>query len=78
MSRLWRFRIYIIQGGYKNMDDKIMLTANDVSQLLGIKLYLSYKIIRDANEELRRAGKLTIRGRVNREYLLKKLDVSNL
>lgn len=60
------------------MDDKIMLTANDVSQLLGIKLYLSYKIIRDANEELRRAGKLTIRGRVNREYLLKKLDVSNL
>lgn len=60
------------------MDGKIMLTANDVSKLLGIKLYLSYKIIRDANEELRRAGKLTIRGRVNREYLLKKLDVSNL
>lgn len=58
--------------------NKIMLNANEVSQLLGIKLYLSYKIIREVNEELKRAGKLTIRGRVNREYLLKKLDVSNL
>ena len=60
------------------MDDKIMLTANDVSRLLGIKLYLSYKIIRNANEELKKAGKLTIRGRINKEFLLKKLDVSNL
>lgn len=59
-------------------DNKLMLTANDVSQLLGIKLYLSYKIIREANEELKRAGKLTIRGRVNKEFLMKKLDVTNL
>lgn len=58
--------------------NKIMLDAHDVSQFLGIKMYLSYKIIRNINEELRKAGKLTIRGRVNREYLLKKLDVSNL
>lgn len=58
--------------------EKIMLSAKDVSNLLGIKLYLSYKIIRDANEELKKAGKLTIRGRINKEYLLKKLDVSNL
>lgn len=59
-------------------DNKLMLTANDVSQLLGIKLYLSYKIIREANEELKQAGKLTIRGRVNKEFLMKKLDVTNL
>ena len=58
--------------------NKIMLDAKDVSTLLGIKLYLSYKIIRESNEELKKAGKLTIRGRINREYLLKKLDVSNL
>lgn len=58
--------------------EKIMLSAKDVSNLLGIKLYLSYKIIRDANEELKKAGKLTIRGRINKKYLLKKLDVSNL
>lgn len=55
-----------------------MLDAHDVSNLLNIKLYLSYKIIREANDELKKAGKLTIRGRVNREYLMKKLDVSHL
>lgn len=58
--------------------NKIMLDAHDVSNLLNIKLYLSYKIIREANDELKKAGKLTIRGRVNREYLMKKLDVSHL
>lgn len=60
------------------MNDKIMLDANDISKLLGIKLYLSYKIIRESNEELKKAGKLTIRGRINKEFLMKKLDVSNL
>lgn len=60
------------------MSNKIMLDAKDVSTLLGIKLYLSYKIIREANEELKQAGKLTIRGRINKEFLMKKLDVSNL
>lgn len=60
------------------MTNKIMLDAHDVAQLLGIKMYLSYKIIRNANEELKRAGKLTIRGRVNKEFLMKKLDVTNL
>lgn len=60
------------------MINKIMLDAHDVSELLNIKLYLSYKIIREINDELRKAGKLTIRGRVNREYLMKKLDVSHL
>lgn len=60
------------------MSNKIMLDAKDVSTLLGIKLYLSYKIIREANKELKQAGKLTIRGRINKEFLMKKLDVSNL
>lgn len=60
------------------MQDKIMLNAKDVSALLGIKLYLAYKIIRRYNAQLSQAGKLTIRGKINREYLYKQLDVTDM
>ena len=55
-----------------------MLDAHDVSKLLNIKLYLAYKIIRQCNANLKASGKLTIRGRVNRAYLYKQLDVSDM
>lgn len=60
------------------MNDKIMLDAHDVSKLLNIKLYLAYKIIRQCNANLKASGKLTIRGRVNKAYLYKQLDVSDM
>lgn len=60
------------------MNEKIMMDAHDVANLLGVKLYLAYKIIRQYNAQLAQAGKLTIRGKINRKYLLKQLDTSDV
>lgn len=56
-------------------EEKYLLTAEDVARLLGVKIGMAYKIIRECNEELKAMGKLTIRGRVNRKYLESKLEV---
>lgn len=56
-------------------EEKYLLTAEDVSRLLDVKIGMAYKIIRECNEELKAMGKLTIRGRVNKKYLESKLDV---
>lgn len=58
--------------------EKYLLNANDVVDLLGVKCPTAYKIIRDANMRLAKAGKLTVRGKINRRYLLKMLDVSEV
>ena len=55
--------------------EKVLITAQEVSELLGISISMAYKVIRDCNEELASMGKLTLRGKVNRKYLLKKLEV---
>lgn len=62
------------------MDDmrtppKVLLNAQEVSQLLGVKMCMAYKVIRECNQELSAMGKLTIRGKVNRKFLLQKLEV---
>ena len=56
-------------------EEKYLLTAEDVSRLLGIKIGMAYKLIRELNAELKAMGKLTIRGKVNRKYLESKLEV---
>jgi len=56
-------------------EEKYMLSASDVSRLLGVKMGMAYKIIRECNEELKAMGKLVIRGRVNKKYLERKLEV---
>ena len=55
--------------------EKYMLSASDIVTMLGVKKPTAYKIIRDGNAQLAKAGKLTIRGKINRRYLLKMLDV---
>ncbi len=55
-------------------NEKIMLTADDVAKILDIKVSRAYAIIRQLNAELAANGKLVLRGRVNREYLLKKIS----
>ena len=60
------------------MPEKALLNARDVAEIIGCKVSMAYKIIRECNGELRQAGKLVIRGRVNRKYLYKKLDVSEV
>lgn len=58
--------------------EKVLLNAQDVMALLGCTQYRAYLVIRQANAKLKAAGKLTIRGRINRRYLQKLLDVEDL
>lgn len=58
--------------------EKYMLSASDIVTMLGVKKPTAYKIIRDGNAQLAKAGKLTIRGKISRRYLLKMLDVSEV
>ena len=53
------------------------MTADDVAEELGISKSHAYKIMRELNAELKKMGKLTIAGRVNRNYFLKKLCFSD-
>lgn len=55
-----------------------LMPAAEVAQLLGVKLCMAYKIIRECNAELKAAGKITVRGKVNRKFLLKKLDIEEV
>lgn len=49
------------------------MTAEDVAKELGISKSYAYKIMRQLNAELRKMGKLTVSGKVNRSYFIKKL-----
>ena len=56
-------------------EERYMLNASEVAKLLGIKIGKAYAIIRELNAELKAMGKLTIRGRINKRYLERKLEV---
>lgn len=53
-------------------NEKLMLTAEDVAEILQVKPSRAYTIIRQMNTELAAMGKLVIRGRVNRRYFEQK------
>lgn len=54
------------------MSEKYYLTANDVSEYMGISVPTAYKIIRKLNEELKAKGFITVAGKINRNYFEKK------
>ncbi|MBR6384382.1 MAG: ICEBs1 excisionase [Lachnospiraceae bacterium] len=47
---------------------KIYLTASEVSELLGVSMGHSYKLIQKMNKELKDNGFLTIAGKIPRKY----------
>ena len=51
------------------MEKKLYYTANEVSEILGISVSHAYKVIREANEELKAKGYFVRAGRVSRKYL---------
>lgn len=59
------------------MENKI-LTAEQVADLCKVKIGKAYQIIRKLNEELKKEGYITIRGRVNKDYLLKRLGIKEV
>ena len=50
------------------MSTNKMKTARDVSMELGVSAATAYKIIRELNEELRKAGFITVSGKVPTAY----------
>ena len=55
-----------------NKPQKIYYTAAELSELLGISLGYSYKIIKQLNAELEKAGYMTLSGKVSARYFEKR------
>lgn len=54
------------------MSEKLMMTASDVADVLGVSVGHAYKIIKKLNVELERNGYLVIAGKVPRGYFEKR------
>lgn len=52
-----------------------IMTAEEVAIICKVKIGKAYQIIRILNKELDEKGFLTLRGRVNKEYLFKRLGL---
>lgn len=50
------------------MDDSRMVGAQEVSSQLNVSRGYAYRLIRLLNSELKEQGRITIPGKVNREY----------
>lgn len=57
------------------MENNGLLTVENVVELCKVSKNTAYKLMRDINEELKKQGYIVIRGRVNKNYLLKKLGI---
>lgn len=54
----------------------ILLRVDDVQKALQISEQKAYDVIRTLNEELNAKEYITIRGRVNKEYFMKRFQYS--
>ena len=61
--------------GYKTMQENLMYTAQDVAEMLSVSASKAYKLIQSMNKELEQQGKLVIRGKINRRFFDKKMEV---
>lgn len=52
------------------MSEPILIGAQEVCKLLGIKISRAYAIIRQLNKKLKEQGKITIAGKINKQYLI--------
>lgn len=52
--------------------NKIYITASEMSEMLGVSIGHAYKIIRGLNQELKTAGYLVIAGKVPKRYFEKR------
>lgn len=53
-------------------ESKIYLTANDLSELMGISMGHDYKLIREMNAELVQQGYIVVAGKVPKRYFEKR------
>lgn len=52
-----------------------IITVEEVAQLCKVKTGKAYKIMKELNNELEKKGYITMRGRINKNYLLKRLGM---
>ena len=53
----------------------VMQSADEVAAILKVSKSKAYQLIKAWNKELEAANKFTLRGRINRRYLEKKLEL---
>ena len=58
------------------MENKSFMTVEEVANELGVSKSYAYKVVRELNTELQKLGYLTVSGRVNTNFLRKKLCYS--
>ena len=51
-----------------NSPERKFLTASDVAEILNVSRSPAYRIIRRLNDELNKAGKITVAGKVSAKY----------
>ena len=54
--------------------DTLFMTADEVAKELNISKAYAYKIIHRLNAEMQKMGYVTVSGRVNRKYFMKKVN----
>lgn len=63
------------EGMQIKQPEKMLLNAKEVAEMLGVKVSYAYKVIKKLNNELQAANKLVVPGKINKNFLLKKLEV---
>jgi hypothetical protein len=61
--------------GCNGQDDKFLLDVRDVMTLLGVSKSRAYMVMRKCNEKLAKKGKMTLKGRVNKQFLLEEFNI---
>ena len=54
------------------MNKKLMMSADEVAETLGVSMSHAYKIVRALNKDLESKGFITVAGRVSRRYVEEK------
>lgn len=54
--------------------NNIMMTASEVAETMGVSKAYAYKVIQRLNRELQEQGYLTVSGKVNRKFFMKKVN----
>lgn len=54
--------------------DTLFMTAEEVAKEMNVSRAYAYKIIRQLNQEMQDMGYITVAGKVNRKYFMKKVN----
>lgn len=54
--------------------DTIMMTASEVAEAMGVSKAYAYKVIQRLNNELQAKDYLTVAGKVNRKFFMRKIN----